>query len=145
DETHSAHVGGEIVNKIDIPYRALATSLVLQIELQIFRFRKHLEPFLKWFHINRADLFTLTKQIGHEMAANESASPTDHDFFRFHFVIQHPDEPGTLPGKRLASTCSKLYAFAGGGRAEQPVAQEIVNEHRIIPEITRTKPARLGQ
>ena len=54
-----------------------------------------MEPFLKWFHINRADLFTLTKQIGHEMAANESAPPTDHDFFRFHFEIQHPNEPGT--------------------------------------------------
>src|SRR5437016_894171 len=83
DETHPAHVGGEIVNKIDIRHRALATFLLAKIELQIFRFRKHLKPFRERFHIDRPDGFTLAKEIGHEMAADETASAANYDFFRF--------------------------------------------------------------
>src|SRR5207247_6529154 len=147
DKTHSAHVGGEVVDKIDIGDGALATFLFLKIELQIFRFRKHLEPFLEWFHIDYANLFALAKQVGREMAANEAASPADHDFFRFHFATLAPERPRTLLGKRVASTGSKLHALFDGRRRrpKKPIAQEIINEHRIIPEITRAKPTRLGQ
>ena len=90
DETHSTHVGSEVIDKIDIGDGAFAAFLFLKIELQIFRFRKHLEPRLKRFHIDDANFFALAKQVGHEMAANEAASPTDHDFLRFHFVTQAP-------------------------------------------------------
>ena len=84
DETHSAHVGGEIVNKINIGHRALTVVLVAQIELQVLHFREHLKPFIKWFHIHRANFVTLPKQIGHQMAANKAASAADHDFLGSH-------------------------------------------------------------
>src|SRR6202035_5354170 len=90
DETHSAHVSSEIVDKIDIRRCALATFLVPKIQLQIFRFRKHLEPLLERFYIDCADLFSLAKQIGHEMAANEAAAAANHDFARCHSI----DESG---------------------------------------------------
>jgi hypothetical protein len=130
DEAHPAHVGGEIVDKIDIFDRAFAAFFVAEIELQIFRLGKHLKPFLKRFHIDRADLFPLTKQIGHKMTANETPAAANYDFFRFHFAIQHPNEPGTLPGKSAASTCSKLHALVGpvARLSQKPIAQEKVNK-----------------
>ena len=55
------------------------------------------------------------------MAADETASAANYDFFRFHFATERPNEPGTLPGKRVASTRSKLHAFI---RRQALAAQE---------------------
>src|SRR5260370_104035 len=88
DEPHSAHRRGKIVNKIDIRHCAFAVFLLLKIELQIFRFGKHLEPFRKWLHIDGADLLALAEQIGHEVATNEAASAANYDFHRSHSRTQ---------------------------------------------------------
>src|SRR5205807_3014903 len=61
---------------------------VEQIELEIFSFRKHLKPFLKRSHINRAHFVSLPKQIRYEMAANKAASATDHNLPRSHSRIE---------------------------------------------------------
>jgi len=47
-----------------------------------------LEPFLERFHIDRADLVALTKQIGHQMAANEAPATANDDFARFHSITE---------------------------------------------------------
>ena len=78
DETHPAHVGREVVNKIDIGDGAFATFLFPKIELQIFRFRKHLKPLLKRFHVDHAHFRALFEQIGDKMTANEAAPAADH-------------------------------------------------------------------
>src|SRR5205807_3528744 len=60
------------INKIDIGDGAFATFLFPKIELQIFRFRKHLKPLLKRFHVDHAHLRALFEQIGDKMTANEA-------------------------------------------------------------------------
>src|SRR5215469_2869192 len=91
DETHPAHVGREIVNKIDIRHSALAALTVAQIELQTFGLGKHLKPFLERLHINRANFFSLAKKIGYQMTTDKASAATNYDFFIFHFASRPKD------------------------------------------------------
>src|SRR5215467_14180335 len=144
DETHAAHISSEVVNKIDIRHGAFAVLFILKIDLQIFRFGEHLKPFLERLHINRANFFSLAKQIGHQMTTDEAAAATNYDFFRFHFSSRS-NEAATLTGKRAASTRSKITDLLDARRrTKQPIAHEIVNEQGIVTQISRSEPARLG-
>ena len=131
DETHAAHVRGEIVDKVDARDRAFAAFFFAKIELQIFGLGEHLKPFLERFHIDRANFFSLAEQVRHQMAADKAAAAANYDFFRFHLASRRPNESGTLPGKRAASTRSKLHALLAAtplGRAQKPVAHKIINK-----------------
>ncbi len=78
DETHSAHVSGEIVNLFRAFGRAFAGFFELQIRLDVFDLRKALIPFVEWLDVHRANVFmTFAQKFGHEMAADKSACTCD--------------------------------------------------------------------
>jgi hypothetical protein len=57
----------------------------LQVQLQILDLRKDLVPLGKGLDVNRADILdTFAAQFGDQMAANETASATYHDFISIH-------------------------------------------------------------
>src|SRR6266404_1050021 len=123
DETHAAHVRGEIVDEIDISDRALAALLVAEIELHVFNFWEHLKPFLEGFHIHGSDFLALTKEISDQMAANKSAAAADYDFLWFH-LASAPQTSLALYRERARLQPGANYApFSSDRSADRPLAE----------------------
>src|SRR4051812_46359285 len=84
DETHPAHVGGEIIDEFRVLERIVAGLFFLQIELQFFDFREALEPFIERLHVHGADIgAAILEQVGDEVASDESAAAA-YDYFVIH-------------------------------------------------------------
>ena len=80
DETHAAHVGGEIVNFHRAFADALAVVLVAHVQAEVLHAGNVQIPFVKRLLVHRADVgeaFVL--EIQREVAGDESARAGDDD------------------------------------------------------------------
>ena len=83
DETHAAHVRGEVINPVAALHCRFAGVLFLEVELHILHVVEPLVPLIERLYVRGADgLHALPSQVGHELAANETAGAANLDFVR---------------------------------------------------------------
>src|SRR5436190_22600595 len=81
NETHAAHVCGEVVDDFSPNDRLFTGLLLLKIETDIFDIGEDLVPFGSRLNIDGANIFVaLPAQIGNQMTANKSAAAANDNF-----------------------------------------------------------------
>lgn len=84
DETHAAHVGGEVVDLGAAVDGLIAMSLVAKVQDQIFGFGKQLIPLAEGFSIDGPDAVPFFREVGDEMPSMKPPAPVARIFF---FII----------------------------------------------------------
>ena len=88
DETHPAHICGEIINDARIPQRHFAFVLALEVQHEALHTRKNLKPLVHRLHIDGADgAMSLAQEVGNKMAADKATGAADNDQIGFHTSI----------------------------------------------------------
>ncbi len=88
DETHAAHVGGEVVDDGGVFERGLAIFEAAEIELQVLDFGEALIPLFDGFDIDGSDVgVTAFEQIADEVATDEPTAAADDYFLVFKHLV----------------------------------------------------------
>jgi len=90
DESHAAHVGGQLENDVKPASSPPARRQIAKVASQIFDVGRRLVPFLQRLNVDRADnIDSLGQQVLDEVAANEASSTADSDSLVLKFQRQY--------------------------------------------------------
>ena len=77
DESHAAHIGGELVDRLDAAHRLARTRQLLQIPDHVLGVRVLLIPLVERLDVRHAHAMALREQGTGQVAANESTATRD--------------------------------------------------------------------
>ena len=85
NESHAAHVGGEIVDLVTALHGGEAGGLLLKIHRQILGCRKALTPVRFGLTVHGADMMPFLQELADKMSADKTAGPGDENSFVHYF------------------------------------------------------------